>query len=115
MPDSIDHRDIAPGGISRELLVNGEWAETDTPRKQSGHFEGASSFVEPTNSQTDANGTLDSDSEQNLRKLLKDVEKLRTTSQVSFKESLAPEAPYVEPFLERARARYANQDFKSEP
>jgi tetratricopeptide (TPR) repeat protein len=112
MPDSIDHRDIGPGGMDRELLVNGEWPETDTPQKQAGHFEGASSFLEPNNSQADANGTLDFDSEQNLRTLLKDVEKLRTTSQVSFKESLAPEAPYVEPFLERARERYANHDFK---
>jgi tetratricopeptide (TPR) repeat protein len=112
MPDSIDHRDIGPGGISRELLVNGDWPETDTPGKQSGHFEGASSFLEPANLQTDADSTLDFDSEQNLRKLLKDVEKVRTTSQVSFKESLTPEAPYVEPFLKRARERYANHDFK---
>ena len=112
MPDSTDHSDIGPGGMSRDLLVKGEWPDTDMPGKQSGHFEGASSFLESADSQTGGDGTLDFDSEQNLRTLLKDVEKLRTKSQVSFKESLAPEASYVEAFLERARESYANQDFK---
>ena len=77
MPDSIDHSDIGPGGMSRELVVNGEWSDTDIPREQSGHFEGASSFQEPANSQSGGDGNLDFDSEQNLRTLLKDVEKLR--------------------------------------
>jgi tetratricopeptide (TPR) repeat protein len=98
--------------MGRELLVNGEWSDTDMPREQSGHFEGASSLLEPANSETGGDGTLDFDSEQNLRTLLKDVEKLRKGSQVMVRESIAPQSAYVEPFLERARERYANQDFK---
>jgi len=112
MPDSIDDRDTGLGGVTGELLMKGQWPNQDIPRQQRGSFEGASSLLEPANSQTDADGALDSASEQNLRTLLKDVEKLRMTPQVSFRESLAPEAAYVEPFLERARERYANQDFK---
>jgi len=112
MPDSIDHSDIGPGGMSRELVVNGEWSDADIPREQSGHFEGASSFQEPANSQPGGDGTLDFDSEQNLRTLLKDVEKLRKEIQVTAQESFAPQSAYVEAFLERARERYANQDFK---
>ena len=112
MPDSVDHSDIGPGGMSRELVVNGEWSDADIPREQSGHFEGASSFQEPANSQPGGDGTLDFDSEQNLRTLLKDVEKLRKEIQVTVQESLAPQSAYVEAFLERARERYANHDFK---
>jgi hypothetical protein len=112
MSDSIDSRDTHLGGMTRELLVSREWPDTDTPRQQSLSFEGASSLFEPTGGPTAEDGALDSASEQNLRTLLKDVEKVRTTNQFSFRESLAPEAPYLEPFLERARERYANQDFK---
>jgi len=112
MSDSIDHRDGGLDGMTRELLVSAGWPDTDTPHQQSLSFEGASSLLEPPNSLRDADGALDSASEQNLRTLPKDVEKFQTTNQVSFWESLAPEAPYVEPFLERARERYANQDFK---
>src|SRR4030095_16227799 len=112
MSDSIDHRDTGLGGMTRELIDSGEWPDNGMSRQQSLSFEGASSLLEPTHSQADADGALDLASEQNLQTLLKDVDKLRTTSQGSFKESLAPEAPYVEPFLERARERYANHDFK---
>jgi tetratricopeptide (TPR) repeat protein len=68
--------------------------------------------MEPVSSQTEADGALDSVSEQNLRSLLKDVEKFRKTSPVLLQESSAPESSYVEHFLERARQHHANQDFK---
>ena len=112
MSDSIDNRDTQLNGMTGELLVSGEWSEKNIPRQQSLSFEGASSLLEPASTQTDAPGSLDSASEQNLRTLLKDMERLRKTSQAILEKPLAPESAYVEPFLERARERYANHDFK---
>ena len=70
-------------------------------------------MLELANSPTDEVSALDSASEQNLRALLKDVEKLRRAGQVPLPVPLAPESSYVDRFLERAQAHYANQDFKA--
>ena len=51
--------------------------------------------------------------EQNLRKLLQDVEKIRQTSQASPEKSLEPDLPYLNRFLGRAYALYEKQDFKA--
>lgn len=69
-------------------------------------------MVEMPNSPADDGRALDSASEQNLRKLLKDVERLRKASRPLTEERIAPETPYVDRYLERARAHYANRDFK---
>jgi len=70
-------------------------------------------MLELANSPTDEVRALDSASEQNLRQLLKDVEKLRRAGKAPIPEPLMPESSYVDRFLERARAHYANQDFKA--
>ena len=61
----------------------------------------------------EAERALDSTSEQNLRQLLKDVEKLRRAGQAPIPAPMAPDSSYVDRFLERARAYYAKQDFKA--
>ena len=118
MSDSIDRRDASADETPGKSLLRGEWPENDA----SGHgvaptqdrsFQGASSILELASSLTDADRALASASEQNLRQLLKDVEKLRRAGQAPPQEPLAVESSYVDRFLERARAHYANQDFKA--
>lgn len=117
MSDSIEHQEVSTPGRSDKSLLSSEWpakdpVETAAVQPKQTTFEGASSMVELTNSPTDDGRALDSASEQNLRKLLKDVERLRKASRPLTEERIAPESPYVERYLERARAHYANQDFK---
>lgn len=74
-------------------------------------------MLEVVNSPAHEHSASDSDSEQNLRRLLKDVEKLRRRARLPLQAPrqapLTPESSYVDRFLERARAHYANQDFKA--
>lgn len=117
MSDSIEHQEVSTPGRSDKSLLSGEWpasdpVETGVVQPKQTSFEGASSLVELPNSATDDGRALDSASEQNLRKLLKDVERLRKASRPLTEERIAAESPYVERYLERARAHYANQDFK---
>lgn len=118
-----DFRDPGKAGGSGEekgSLLNREWQypESDSPEatesinRQSG-FEGASSMIELSNQLTAEDGNLTSASEQNLRKLLEDVEEVRKASQASPEGRLEPESPYLNRFLERARALYANQELKA--
>ena len=55
---------------------------------------------------------IDTGSEQNLRKLLNDAQKLRKASPPPVPEPISAES-YVQHYLERARVHYANQDFKA--
>ncbi|MCI0621280.1 MAG: hypothetical protein L0387_06380 [Acidobacteria bacterium] len=117
-----DFRDPAQGSVAGEQqgALERDWRhqekaspEATVSASQQRFFEGASSMLELSNSLTAADHDLSSASEQNLRSLLKNVEKLRKASQVSPQEHLEPESPYLNRFLDRARAHYANQDFKA--
>ncbi len=76
-------------------------------------FEGASSMVDPPEQQTPREGGLDSASEQNLHKLLREAEKIRTATQASSEQGVEPEPPHLDRFLQRARTLYESQDLKS--
>jgi hypothetical protein len=118
MSDSLDRQEASGEGTIGKSVVNGEWPKNDSPGEgfyptQQRSFEGASSMLELVNSPADEDSALDSDSEQNLQRLLKDVERLRRPLRAPLQAPLTPETSYVERFLERARAHYANQDFKA--
>ena len=101
------------------LLESGWQGHEDGPIEDKGlatrerFFEGASSMLELTSPQVskDENPTLTL--EQNLRKLLQDVEKIRQASQPSAEKSLEPDLSYLDRFLGRAHALYEKQDFKA--
>jgi tetratricopeptide (TPR) repeat protein len=76
-------------------------------------FEGASSMVDLTNHPAAKDESPTATLEQNLRKLLQDVEKNRQARQPSTEKDLVPDPPYLNRFLERARTLYEKQEFKS--
>ena len=120
MSDSIDRQDASPDGTPREPLLRGEWRENDAlvhgvSPTQTRSFEGASSMLELASSPANTDRASSSDSEQNLRKLLKDVENLRKPGQTLPREPLTAESSYVDRFLERARAALCEPGFQSEP
>ena len=119
-----DFRDSAENsqesGEEKGSLIESGWrGHEDGPIEDKGlatrgrFFEGASSMLDLTNPQVskDENPTLTL--EQNLRKLLQDVEKIRQASQASPEKSLEPDLPYLGRFLGRAHALYEKQDFKA--
>ncbi len=76
-------------------------------------FEGASSMVDLTSPLVSKDESPTLTLEQNLRKLLQDVEKIRQASQPPPEKSLQPDLPYLNRFLGRAHALYEKQDFKA--
>jgi len=98
-------------------MLNAEWARNESAEpglgpSQRGLFEGASSMMELPNSPTNEDSALDLGTEQNLRKLLSDVQKLRKANPAPAPEPIVGES-YVTHYLERARVHYANQNFKA--
>ncbi len=88
MPDSIEHQEVSTEGRVDKSLLNAEWAVNESAKPgvvptQQSLFEGASSMVDLPSSLTDEAGALDTGSEQNLRKLLNDAQKLRKASPAS--------------------------------
>lgn len=76
-------------------------------------FEGASSMVDSPNHFNATDENLTSTLEQNIRKLLKDVEKIRQMSQPPREKDLDSDPPYLNRFLERARNLYKKQEYKA--
>jgi hypothetical protein len=127
MSDSIDHQDAEPDRTPREPLLTGESGDISSPEpgisatQQMSFDWGTGGTQEISSSVADESQALDTASEQNLRQLLKDVESLRRTGQVQaevqvevqVEAPMATESFYVDRFIERARAHYANQNFKT--
>lgn len=108
------------GGEEKSSLLETGWrgsedgiVEDNGLASRERFFEGASSMLDLTSppAPVDENPTLTL--EQNLRKLLQDVEKIRQASQPSLEKSLEPDLPYLNRFLGRAHALYEKQDFKA--
>jgi tetratricopeptide (TPR) repeat protein len=76
-------------------------------------FHGASSMMELSDQFIAADPNLTSASNRNMRKLLKDGEEVQRVNRQSRPGRLDSESPYLSHFLERARALYANEDFKA--
>src|SRR5262245_23023640 len=127
MSDSISRQDAEADRTPGGALLNRESEDTRSPEpgisatEQMSFDWGQGGMQELSSSAADESQALDTASEQNLRRLLKDVESFRRTSQVQVEAQVeaqvaAPEATesfYVDRFIERARAHYANQDFKT--
>lgn len=117
-----DFRNPEEATVSREdkeLLPEGSWRHRHAPPTEpresisrQSTFGGASSMMELSERLTLAEGNFTASSEQNLHRVLREVERLRTTSQRSGEPEYKPEPPYVARFLERAHALYESQDPK---
>lgn len=118
MSDSVDRDHYGKDRPLSEPLMGGDWTETDAPVRgpqpdEHGVFEGATSLLEPSKPQTKPGANLDPASEQNLRSLLKDVEKLKRSGQIPEQEPLSAESTYVGHFLARARMYLEARAFKA--
>ncbi|MFN8007417.1 MAG: hypothetical protein U0V70_10410 [Terriglobia bacterium] len=74
-------------------------------------FGGASSMIEFSDQSSSSGEVLPSALEQNLRKLLQDVEKIRQVSQSPPEKVAEPDSPYLNRFIERACALHEKGNF----
>ncbi len=120
MPGLKDPTEAGMSGEQKGPLVERDWRYAEhniTQARERGSvtrsFKGASSMMDVSESPKGADTNSASTSEQNLQKLLRDLEGFKRTNHPSTQEEFGSGPAYLSRFLERARAHFENQDFEA--